>query len=105
MAEKPIPCPRGAMYHPIVRMPRTPPKPRELSAEERAAQIAARERAYAAAGAEQVKLLAAGMEDWLARARRKWLQAGGYGFELSPGDEQAIRDAGFEPAPLDRPRR
>ena len=102
---KPLPCPRGAMYYPAVAMPRRPPKPRELSPEERAARKAESERAYAAATAVHNRLLAEGMQSWIDRAREKWLRAGGYGFPLSAEDEAAIRAAGFEPAPPDRPPR
>lgn len=102
---KAMPCPPGAAYYPAVAMPRPPPKHRELSPEERAARKAASEQAYAAATAVHNQLLVEGMQSWIDRARQKWLRAGGYGFPLSPEDEAAIRAAGFEPAPLDRPPR
>lgn len=105
MTDKPIPCPRGAAYFPIVAMPRKPPKHRELSPEERAARKASIEQASAAATAVHNTLLTEGMQSWIDRAREKWLRAGGYGFPLSPEDEAAIRAAGFEPAPPDRPPR
>jgi hypothetical protein len=100
---KPLPCPPGASYAPIVRMPRPPPRHRELTPEERAERKASADRVSAAAVAEHNRLLAEGMQSWITRAREKWLRAGGYGFPLSPEDEAAIRAAGFEPAPLDRP--
>lgn len=102
---KPLPCPRGASYCPSIRMPRAPPKHRELSPEERAARKATAEQASSAAIAVHNQLLAEGMQSWVIRAREKWLRAGGYGFPLSPEDEAAIRAAGFEPAPPDRPQR
>lgn len=102
---RPLPCPPGAAYYPIVAMPRPPPKHRELSPEERAARKATSEQASSAAIAVHNRLLAEGMQSWVERAREKWLRAGGYGFPLSPEDEAAIRAAGFAPAPLDRPPR
>lgn len=102
---KPIPCPPGSYYVPGVAMPRRPPKPRELTPEERAARKAELEAVSAGAAAVHNRLLVEGMQSWIERAREKWLRAGGYGFPLSPADEAAIRAAGYEPAPLDRPRR
>ncbi len=96
------PCPRGAYYVPLIAMPRIPPKPRELGPEERAAKRAASDRASAAAAVEHNRLLTEGMLDWQARARQKWLRAGGYGFRLTAEQESEIRAAGFEPAPRDR---
>jgi hypothetical protein len=99
---KPLPCPPGATYLPLVRMPRVPPRPRELTPEQRAARKAASERVYSAAAAIHNDLLAQGMLEFAAEARRKWLRAGGYGGALTPEQEREIRDAGFEPAPRDR---
>lgn len=96
---KAIPCPRGAYYVRGIDMPRPPVKPRELTPEERAARKAATERVVSAAAAYHLSLLDAGMKDWLDRAKRKWLAAGGYGYPLSPDQEAEIRAAGFEPAP------
>jgi hypothetical protein len=98
---KPIPCPKGARYFSTV-VPRPPPQHRELTPEERAARKAASERAASAAAALHVQLLAEGMELWLARAREKFLRAGGYGCRLTPEEESEIRAAGFEPKPPDR---
>jgi len=99
---KAIPCSRGEYYLPTISMPRVPPKPAELTPEERAARRAASERASSAAAAMHNELLTAGMLDWLARAHQKWLRAGGYGGALTPAEESEIRAAGFEPAPRDR---
>jgi hypothetical protein len=41
----------------------------------------------------------AGMADYISKARRKFLEAGGYGFKLTAAEEREIREAGFEPAP------
>jgi hypothetical protein len=102
---KPIAAPPGSYYVPGVAMPRRPPKPRELTPEERAARKAELEALNSAAAAVHNRLLIDGMQSWIDRAREKWLRAGGYGFELSPADEAAIRAAGYEPAPRDRPPR
>lgn len=52
-----------------------------------------------AEGNAQVKLLDDGMRAWMAKARRKFVEAGGYGFRLTPDEVTEIRAAGFEPAP------
>lgn len=50
-------------------------------------------------GTAQVKLLDDGMRAWVAAAKRKFIEAGGYGFPLTEVEEAEIRAAGFEPAP------
>ena len=52
-----------------------------------------------AEGTAQVELLGDGMRAWVAKARRKFVEAGGYGFRLTPAEVAEIRAAGFEPAP------
>lgn len=95
---KAIPCPRGAYYRPGISMPRPMVKAR-IDPEEEKRRKAIRAQVESAAAALHLSLLDAGMKDWLARAKQKWLRAGGYGFPLSPEQESEIRAAGFEPAP------
>lgn len=73
----------------------------EAELEVHRAQAAASEAAKAAAGAEQVKLLDAGMRLWLTEARAKFVRAGGYGCRLTRAECEEIRAAGYTPAPLD----
>lgn len=101
---KAIPCPPGAYLAPS-GLPRPVVRARELTPEEIAARRRASEQAAAGAAAYHLSLLDAGMKDWLARAKQKWLRAGGYGCQLTPEEEAEIRAAGFEPAPRDRPPR
>lgn len=99
---KPVPCPRGASYHPLINMPRVPRKPREPTPEQRAEKKLASERNASAAAAIHNQLLLEGMQAYAEAAHQKWLRAGGYGSVLTPEEQQQIRDAGFEPAPPDR---
>jgi hypothetical protein len=98
---KAIPAQKGDRYYSVI-VPRNPPKPRDLTPEERAERKKASERLSAAAAAYHVSLLDAGMKAWLERAKQKFLQAGGYGCRLTATEEAEIRAAGFEPKPPDR---
>lgn len=99
-----IPAPRGVRYVSTVEL-RPPVKHPRLTAEEFIAahrgEQEREEKNKGAAGGEQVKLLDAGMKDWLARARVKWIAGGGFGFRLTAADVAEMRAAGVEPAPED----
>lgn len=96
-----IPCPPGASYQPLTPLPGPLVRYTRLTSdqaiERHKLESVAEEARKGAAGGEQVKLLDAGMKAWLANAKRKWLEAGGYGFPLTEAERAEIRAAGFEP--------